>query len=135
MVTSDPLVVFHTWKAAGEGSWGHDDLGQAFFNGGGGKQGFGVSRDQVLPLIGDMVNVLAGTGDAVAAARDVLLAAEQSNTELAGGRPGWGAGQRAGHERQQLSAAALYSGDDGERPAAGRAGLDDEHGGIGGAGL
>lgn len=113
-MTSDLLVVFDSWKAAGRSfgkaalalgnaadhlcheltaagaAWGHDDLARAFFSGGEGKPGFGTSRDQVLPQIGDMVNVLAGTGDALVAAGAGYLAAEQSNARLAAGRPAGG---------------------------------------------
>ena len=109
-MTADLVAVFDTWRVAGQGfdsasralgkaadqlcdeltaagaAWGHDELGRAFFNGGGGKPGFGTSRDEVLPLIGDMVNVLAGSGDALVAARAVYLDAEQANVQLSGGR-------------------------------------------------
>jgi hypothetical protein len=115
VVTVNLLAVFETWKSAGQwfgeasqalakaadqlcdeltaagAAWGHDELGQAFFNGGGGKPGFGSSRDHVLPQIGDMVNVLAGTGDALVAAGAEYLRAEQSNTRRLGGKPGGGA--------------------------------------------
>jgi pSer/pThr/pTyr-binding forkhead associated (FHA) protein len=108
--TVNLLAVFDTWKSAAQSfdkasqalgkaadqlcdeltaagaAWGHDELGQAFFNGGGGKPGFGTSRDEVLPLIGDMVNVLAGSSDALAAAQAVYLDAEQANAQLSGGK-------------------------------------------------
>ena len=110
MVAADLVAVFDTWGAAGQSfgvasqalgraadrlcneltaagpAWGSDELGRAFFDGGQGKPGFGTSRNQVLPLIGDMVNVLAGSGVALAAARAVYLDAEQANAELAGRR-------------------------------------------------
>jgi hypothetical protein len=76
-------------------AWGQGDLGRAFFNGSAGKPGFGASRDEWLPQIGDMVNVLAGTGDAMVVSGARYAEAEQANTvgaPRAGGVPGSVAG-------------------------------------------
>jgi hypothetical protein len=57
-------------------AWGHDDLGQAFINGGGGKPGFETTLDEVLAQIADMVNALEYAGKAMVASGATFVQTE-----------------------------------------------------------
>ncbi|MCW2865423.1 MAG: hypothetical protein JWP48_7131 [Actinoallomurus sp.] len=90
---------------AGAGAcWGNDEIGRAFFDGDGQAPGYGVSRDEVLAALADMVNVVRATGGLLIVSGRTYAVAEEAGDVGSALPPGADVGALAAEDPYRLPA-------------------------------